>query len=89
MFLKEIGYEVKDPIPLFGDNQGSVALMLNPVTRRKSKHIPIKYHVIQGCIKHKQIKLIQTPTEEMLADGLTKPFVKIKLTSFVSGLGLI
>jgi hypothetical protein len=63
--------------------------VLNPVTRRKSKHIPIKYHVIQGYIDNEQIELIKTPTEEMLADGLTKPFAKIKLAHFVSGLGLI
>jgi hypothetical protein len=89
MFLKEIGYKVQDPIPLHGDNQGSIALMLNPITRRKSKHILIKYHVIRGYIDNEQVKLIKTPTEEMLADGLTKLFTKIKLAHFVSGLGLI
>ena len=89
MFLEELGYEVRDPIPLHGDNKGSVDLSLNPVTGRKSKHIPIKHHVIRDYIENDQVELIRTPTEEMLADGLTKPLAKIKLAFFVSGLGLI
>ena len=36
MFLEELGYEVRDPIPLHGDNEGSVDLSLNPVTGRMS-----------------------------------------------------
>ena len=89
MFLEELGYEAKDPIPLHGDNQGSVNLGLNPVTGRKSKHIPLKFHVIRGYIEREEVELIRTGTEDMLADGLTKPFAKVKLADFISGLGLI
>jgi hypothetical protein len=89
MFLEELGYDVRDPIPLHGDNKGSVDLALNPVTGRRSKHIPIRYHAIRGYVEHEQIELIRTPTEEMLADGLTKPLAQTKLKPFVSGLGLI
>ena len=88
MFLQEIGYEVRDPIPLHGDNKGACDLALNPVTGRKSKHIPIKHHAIRGYIENGYIEIIRVPTEEMLADGLMKPLVKIKLADFVSGLGL-
>jgi hypothetical protein len=89
MFLEEIGYEIRDPIPLHGDNKGSVDLALNPVTGRRSKHIPIKYHAIRGYVEDEQIELIRTPTTVMLANGLTKPFAQIKLKELVSGLGLI
>ena len=44
MFLEELGYDVRDPIPLHGDNKGSIDLTLNPATGRRSKHIPIRYH---------------------------------------------
>ena len=46
MFLEELGYELNDPIPLHGDNKGAIDLTLNPMTGRKSKHIPIKHHAI-------------------------------------------
>ena len=89
MFLEEIGYDLRDPIPLHGDNKGAVDLVLNPVTGRRSKHIPIKYHAIRGYVENEQIELIRTPTAEMLADGLTKLHAHTKLKDFISGLGLI
>jgi len=89
MFLEELGYDVCDPVPLHGDNTGSVKLSLNPVTGRKSKHIPLRYHVIRDYIEKDQVEIIRIPGDEMLADGLTKSFAQIKLTDFVSGLGLI
>ena len=87
-FLMELGYEVSDPIPLHGDNKGAVDLVLNPMTRRRSKHIPIKHHAIHEYIKEGLIELIHTPTNDMLADGLTKPHAHVQLSNFVAGLGL-
>jgi hypothetical protein len=45
-FLMELSYEVSDLTPLHGDNKGAVDLTLNPMTGRRSKHIPIKHHAI-------------------------------------------
>jgi hypothetical protein len=89
MFLEELGYDVRDPIPLHYDNHGSEKLLLNPITGRKSKHILIKFHVICDYIENDQVDLIHIPTEEMLTNGLTKSFMKIKLTDFISELGLV
>jgi hypothetical protein len=88
-FFSEIGYEISDPIPLHGDNKGAVDLALNPVTGRKSKHIPIKHHAIREYVEDGFIDLIRTSTNDMLADGLTKPLARVKLQDFVTGLGLI
>ena len=88
-FFSEIGYDVEDPIPLHGDNKGAVDLALNPVTGRRSKHIPIKFHAIREYIEDGFITLIRTPTSEMLADGLTKPHSHVQLGDFITGLGLI
>jgi hypothetical protein len=87
-FLMELGYEVSDPIPLHGDNKGAVDLTLNPVTGRRSKHIPIKHHAIHEYIKNGNIELIHTSTNDMLADGLTKLHAHVQLSNFVTGLGL-
>ena len=72
-FLSKIGYKVSDPIPLHRDNKGAVDLVLNPVTGRRSKHISIKHHAIGQYVKDEFIDLIRMPTDDMLADGLTKP----------------
>jgi hypothetical protein len=88
-FLIEISYEISDPIPLHGDNKGAINLMLNPMTGRRSKHIPIKHHAICQYIDEEKINLIRTPTLDMLANGFTKPHVHVKLQEFLTGLGLI
>jgi hypothetical protein len=87
-FLMELGYEVSDPIPLHGNNKGAVDLVLNPVTGRRSKHIPIKHHAIHEYVENGHIELIRTSTNDMLADGLTKPHAHVQLSNFVTGLGL-
>ncbi len=86
-FLMELGYSVDDPIPLHGDNKGAIDLALNPVTRCRSKHIDIKYHVIHGYIEKGYISLICTPTKEMVADGFTKSLLHVFLHHFNSGMG--
>src|ERR1700679_3418540 len=85
-FLSKLGYEVSVPIPLHGNNKGAVDLAQNPVTGRRSKHIPIKHHTIREYIENGSIDLVCTPTAEMLADGLTKPHAHAHLTDFVLGL---
>ena len=87
-FLMELSYKVSDLIPLHGDNKGAVDLTLNPVTRRRSKHIPIKHHAIREYVENGHIELIRTSTNDMLADGLTKPHAHVQLSNFVTGLGL-
>jgi hypothetical protein len=88
IYLSELGYETPDPVPLHGDNKGAVDLALNPVTGRRSKHIPIKHHAIREYVEDGTIDLIRTPSEDMLADGMTKPLAHARLSKLVTGLGL-
>ena len=87
--MEELGYDVDVPILIFKDNKGVVNLSLNPVTGRKSKHIPLKFHVIRNYVENEDVEIIWTPSREVLADGLTKPYARIKLENFVPGLGLV
>ena len=87
-FLRELGYTVEDPIQLHGDNKGAVDLALNPVTGRRSKHIDIKHHVIRQYVEDRQITLIRTPTEEMVADGFTKSLSRSALLKHLPDMGL-
>lgn len=68
----EHGGEVKIVIPLKGDNQGSIALAHNPVFHSRTKHIDIQHHYIRDEVASKRIELSYVPTEQMIADGLTK-----------------
>ncbi len=88
-FLEELGYTVDDPIPLHGDNKGAIDLALNPVTGRRSKHIEIKHHVIWEYVEWSTITLVRTCTEDMLADGFTKPLAHRSLLKHNTDMGLV
>ena len=58
------------------DNQGTIALSRNPKYHPRTKHIDIKYHFIRDKVAKKELILDYCPTEQMLADLLTKPLGK-------------
>ena len=83
--LNELHFEVKTPVVIYEDNQGCIALSKNNVNHSRTKHIDIKHHFIRECVKLQQIQLQYLPTEEMVADMLTKPidtkkFVNLRAT---------
>lgn len=67
---------------VFDDNQGAIALARNPVNRQRCKHIDIKYHFIREAVKSGRICLEYCPTDNMVADLMTKPATKLKLQKF-------
>lgn len=67
---------------MYEDNQGAIALAKNPVNRQRCKHIDIKYHFTRENVNNGRFILEYCPTEQMVADVLTKPATKLKLRSF-------
>lgn len=73
-------------ITIKGDNQSSISLAKNPVLHTRTKHIDIQHHYIRDEVTSGRINLVYTPTEEMLADGLTKPLSHVKFLNFIKQL---
>jgi len=71
-----------------GNNQGALAMVKNPHLHERSKHIDICYHYIRDLEEMRRIAVSYIPTEEMIADGLTKPLAKIVFQKFRRQLGL-
>ncbi len=44
----------------------------NQQSKRRTKHIEIKYHFIRDLVESGRIKLAYCPSEDMVADVLTK-----------------
>ena len=76
------GIVKQGPVLIFEDNQGTIALSYNPVSRQRSKHIDIRYHFIRGVLNKGDITLQYCPTSDMVADILTKPSTKFHLNKF-------
>ena len=54
-----------------------------------TKHIDIRVHFIRQTISNKQITMVYCPTDEMIADILTKALPKYKTALHLQNLGLV
>lgn len=87
-FLEELGHKKLAEITLFNDNRGANCLAENPIYHARSKHIDLRHHYIRQVLGEKMLKLSYLPTEEMLADVLTKPLPGPKHSEMSRSLGL-
>lgn len=69
-------------VVIYGDNQGAIALAKNPRFHARTKHIDIQTHYIRDSIATKQVALEYVPTENQIADGLTKPLPRDAFQAF-------
>ena len=67
-----------EPITMYCDNQGAIALVKNPVKHGRSKHIDIRYHFTREHVENGTIILEYIPSDQNLADPFTKPLGKVK-----------
>ena len=83
-----MGFAQQKPMKIFEDNQGTIALAKNPKHHSRTKHIDIKYHYTRDAITEKKIRLEYCPTNEMVADILTKAVPKHQFEKLRSQLGV-
>ena len=74
---------------IYTDSNSAIELAKNPVFHSRTKHIDIQYHFIREHISNKNINLIFCPTNEQLADSLTKIIDKVKFSNFIKSIGLV
>ena len=88
--LVELGTEDDGPSAtiIHCDNQGAIALAANPVFHARTKHINIQHHFVREKVAEGKIQLNYVPTEQQIADGLTKPLSKDRFVLFRNALGL-
>jgi hypothetical protein len=60
------------PFIIYEDNNGAIALASDWIFRKRTKHIEVKYHLVRYHVLEKNILLQYTPTDNMVADALTK-----------------
>ena len=82
-------YPAKAPVKLLTDNQEAITLIKNPKHHRRTKHIDVKYHWIKEAVEDEIIEFKYTSTENMAADGLTKPLRAVKFNRFLEMLEML
>jgi hypothetical protein len=76
--LDSLGITLAGKLILMVDNQSAIALANNPMFQQRTKHIPIKYHWIREFISEGTAETRYVPTNDQLADFLTKALRKKK-----------
>jgi len=71
------------------DNQSCIKLSENPVFHDRSKHIDIRYHFIRDCVQRGIVQLQYIPTDEQVAEILTKALGKAKFIFFKDKMGVL
>ena len=86
--LSDVGVNSRKPITIFEDNQGTIAIARNPVSHARTKHIDIKYHFVREAVQDGTIDLIYCPTEDMIADLMTKPVTRSRFEFLRQAMGM-
>ncbi len=83
LFLEEQGYQVKDNV-LYRDNQSTMKLEQNGKTSlgKRTRHLNIRYFYITDQIQKGLISIKYCPTDDMIADYMTKLLVGKKFIKF-------
>jgi hypothetical protein len=71
------------------DNKSAIALIKNPVLSRQSRHIEVKYHLVQESAVRGQITMEFIGTENQLGDIFTKALRRIRFQELHNRISLI
>lgn len=70
--------EVKEPVKIFEDNSGALAIAKYGNFTKNSKHIEVQYHFVNENYEKGIINVIKVESENNIADILTKSLSKTK-----------
>ena len=79
---EDIGYDLCSATITCEDYQGAIELTKNAKFHNQPKHVDIAYYFLREKISSKEILVNYCPTENMLADGLTKGLGRMKFEHF-------
>lgn len=89
VFMNELGEAAgNESVTVYEDNQGAIALAKNPEFHKRTKHIDIRYHFVREKVEDGQVALEYCPTQDMLADIMTKPIPATQFCTLCSKLGI-
>jgi hypothetical protein len=82
-FIEQQGFKITSTI-VYRDNTSAMKLEENgrASASKRTRHFNIKYFYITDLIEKGEVKIEYCPTDDMLADYMTKPLVGTKFLSF-------
>ena len=86
--LSDVGLKQDVPSIIYEDNQGAIELSRNPKFHNRTKHIDVSFHFIREQVNNNKACVKYCPTEDMLADIMTKVLPKVSFTRFRDIMGV-
>ena len=80
--LIDLHHPQPEPTVVYEDNQAAIAISQNSQSHTKMKHIDIRYHYVREKVLDNTIEIRYCPTNDMLADVLTKGLTYDKFKRF-------
>ena len=87
--LRDLHVTLSTTPKILCENQSAIFMVVNPVTRPRSKHIAIDYHFVHELVANGTLKVAFIPSHLQLADSLTKGVTKPRFFLFQSKLSVI
>ena len=85
-----VDYDIRlHDVPIMCDNKGAIDLSKNPVQHSRTKHIEIRHHFLRDNVQKGHISIEKVPSEENIADILTKPLKRETFNYLRLGLGMM
>ena len=81
--------EIKAPIPLYCDNQGAIVLSKDATFHMRTKHIDTRFHFVREIVDNNILSISYCPTDDMIADILTKALSRFKFEKFRTLLNIL
>ena len=83
--LDDFNQDIEQPIVIFEDNQSCVKMLQKDKTAvsQRTKHIATKYHFIRDLYQSQIVDVRYLPSEQMIADLLTKPLGAQKIVQLL------
>ncbi|PNW85386.1 hypothetical protein CHLRE_03g183950v5 [Chlamydomonas reinhardtii] len=76
-------------VTIRSDSQGAISLARNPISSSPlSKHIDIQHHLVRERVARGEVAVEYCPTEEMVADALTKALSEAKFAFCRAAMGV-
>jgi lipoate-protein ligase A len=70
------------------DNHGAISLTKNRTHHTRTKHIDVQHHFVRDRVENGEVQFEYCPTEDMVADVLTKALSKERHHKLINMFGL-
>lgn len=77
--LTDFNIIVKTPVPIFMDSQSCLKMVTNEKLSNRTKHIAVRMQFAKDNVRTGKVQLNYIPTEDNIADMLTKPLAGTKI----------